>query len=76
MGSPLSVVIANLVMETVENKALTYCSLAPSFWCRYVDDTFMIIHENNIKTFHAFIDNIENSIKFTVETEVDGFVFS
>ena len=72
MGSPLSVIIAILVMKTVENKALTHCSVIPSFWCRYVDNTFMIIHKNNMEMFHAFIDNIENSIKFTVETEVDG----
>ncbi len=40
MGSPVSVTIANLVMEEVEQKALTtYNSTHPIFWKRYVDDS-------------------------------------
>ncbi len=40
MGSPVSVTIANLIMEEVEQKALTtYNSTHPIFWKRYVDDS-------------------------------------
>ena len=40
MGSPISVVVANLVMEDVEVRALTTFHSPPRFWRHYVDDTF------------------------------------
>ena len=39
MGSPVSVVVANLVMEDVEQEALSTFHTPPRFWRRYVDDT-------------------------------------
>ena len=39
MGSPMLVVVANLVMEKVEEKALATFTLAPCFWVHYVDET-------------------------------------
>ena len=38
MGSPVSAVIANLVMEDIEHRALTTAPVSPSFWKRFVDD--------------------------------------
>ena len=42
MGSPLSLVIANLYMERFEERALDTAILRPKTWVRYVDDTFVI----------------------------------
>ena len=42
MGSPLSPIIANIYMEHFEKIAVDTSSLQPMFWCRYVDDTFVI----------------------------------
>jgi len=42
MGSPLSPVIANLYMEEFENKAIQQATYKPTFWYRYVADTFVI----------------------------------
>ena len=39
MGSPISVTIANLVMENIEGRALAKAETPPRFWKRYVDDT-------------------------------------
>jgi retron-type reverse transcriptase len=42
MGSPLSLVIANLFMEYFEKKAIGQATYKPVCWFRYVDDTFVI----------------------------------
>ena len=39
MGSPVLVVVANPVMEDVEQEALSTFHTPPRFWRRYVDDT-------------------------------------
>ena len=44
MGSPVSVTVANLVMEDVEERAPASCSHRPLFWKRYVDDTLTAPH--------------------------------
>ena len=38
MGSPNSAVVANMVMEDVEQRALATSPVKPFFWKRYVDD--------------------------------------
>ena len=73
MGSPVSVTVANLVMEDVEQRALSsFQSTEPLFWKRYVDDTCTAIHPDVIDIFHQHINNIEPSIQFTCEIEQDN----
>ena len=38
MGSPISAVVANMVMEDVEQMALATSPVKPFFWKRYVND--------------------------------------
>ena len=38
MGSPVSMIIAELVMQKVEEKELHSSPIKPKWWCRYVDD--------------------------------------
>ena len=69
MGSPVSVVVADLVMEDVEERAhITYHS-PPLFWKRYVDDVCTALPEKDIKEFKQHLDSIEPSIKYTMESE-------
>ena len=42
MGSPLSPVVANSFMETLEERSLATATLQPKLCLRYVDDTFVI----------------------------------
>ena len=46
MGSPVSAVIANMVMEDVEQKALATSPVKPFFWKRYVDDVISAVSGN------------------------------
>ena len=45
IGSSVSMIVANVVMETIEEKALTTFSHPLRFWARYVNDTSAIIFE-------------------------------
>ena len=72
VGSPVSVVVANLVMEDVEEKLLESFPSLPQFWKRYVDDTFTALPKTLIPPFLDHLNGIEPSIKFMVEEERDG----
>ena len=56
MGSPVSVVVAEIVMQSIEKQALaTYKQTVP-LWLRYVDDTFTAVHKDEIETFHEYLN--------------------
>ena len=62
MGSPVSVTVANLVMEDIEQRALTSCTIQPPFWKRYVDDTFTALPQEQIQLFHDNLNSTEPTI--------------
>ena len=72
MGSPVSPIVANLYMERFETRALMSAPHPPVVWFRFVDDTFVQIHEYDIDGFTAHINNIDRNIRFTTEPEIDG----
>ena len=74
MGSPVSVTVANLVIEDIEEQALATHSLQPIFWKRHIDDTLTALPGNQIKQFHQHINSIEPTIQFTIEEESNGFI--
>ena len=52
MNSPVSVVVAETVMQNIEEQALaTYTRTIP-LSLRYVDDTFTAVHKDGIDDFH------------------------
>ena len=74
MGSPVSPIVANLYMQYLEQKALS-TALTPQFWCRFVDDTFVIHKEVNKQGFLQHINSVDPAIKFTVEdNKQDGSI--
>ena len=69
MGSPVSVVVANLVMEGIERRALATFHTPPRFWRRYVDDTCTALLRDLVDPFHEHLKSIDPHIQFTVERE-------
>ena len=51
MGSRVSVVVAEIVMQHVEERVLATCRQTILLWLRYVDDTFTAVHKDEIDDF-------------------------
>ena len=71
MGSPVSAVMANLVMENLEKRALSTSLAQPRFWKRYVDDLCAAVKSGLVQTLQDHLNNIEPLIQFTVERETN-----
>ena len=72
MGSLLSPIIANMVMEEIEQTALNTYLNPPSLLVRYVDDVYAIVEKTEVEPFHDYLNTISTSIKFTKELEKSG----
>lgn len=72
MGSPVSVTVANLVMEHVKTQVLNLLPFWVKMYCRYMDDTFVILKRANLFAFHVALYSVHNAIHFTNETERDN----
>ena len=63
MGSPVSVVVAEIVMQHVEESTLATCRQTIPLWLRYVVDTFTAVHKDEIDDFHDHLNeqNADNN---------------
>ena len=64
MGSPLSCILANIMMECIESELISLFPIKPALWVRYVDDIFCI-WPHDIELFDEFLNGI-NSLVPTV----------
>ncbi|XP_062703896.1 uncharacterized protein LOC134286309 [Aedes albopictus] len=71
MGSKLSPLLADLFMSDFENQAQKK-KLFPRIWWRYVDDVFAPVKERYLDQTLSMLNSQHNTIKFTVEKEVEG----
>jgi hypothetical protein len=72
MGSPISCVVADLAMEQIEAKAFKNMQVQPSFYRRFVDDSFAVLQEDQVGSMFTALNSVHSSFKFTMEKEVDG----
>ena len=72
MGSPVSVVVAEIVMQHVEERALATCRQTIPLWLRYVDDTFTAVYKDEIDAFHDHLNEQNADMQFTKEIEENG----
>ena len=56
MGSPVSVVVAETVMQNIEERALATYKRTLPLWLRCFDDTFAAVHKDEIDDFHTSTD--------------------
>ena len=72
MGSPISATVANLVMEHIEDLALSSAPHPPTWWFRFVDDSHTGLRRDYVQEFHDHINSINPHIQFTIEREKDN----
>ena len=72
MGLPVSLVVAEIVMQHIEERALATCRQTIPLWLRYVDDTFNAVHKDEIDDLHDHLNEQNADIHFTKEIEENG----
>ena len=74
MSFPVSVVVAEIVMQNIEEQALATYTRAIPLWLRYVDDTFTAVHKDGIDDFREHLNRHNADIQFTKEIEENGMI--
>ena len=69
LGSPVSVVVAEIVMQNIEEQALATYTRTILLWLGYVDDTFTALHKDEIDDFHEHLYRQKADIQFSKESE-------
>ncbi|XP_076039447.1 uncharacterized protein LOC143024519 [Oratosquilla oratoria] len=67
MGSPISVMMAEEVMQRLEAQLLSTAPSSLKLWTRYVDDEFAILDSKDVESFLSHINSIEPAIQFSME---------
>ena len=71
MGSPVSAVIANMVMEDGEQRASATSPVKTFSWKRYVDDFISVVSGNEAEHLLSHFNSVQPSIQLTCEREKD-----
>lgn len=58
MGPPVSFTLANIIMEHVEDKALSSHPNPPKWWFRYVEDRHVYVKMENVDEFHLHLNSV------------------
>ncbi|KAL6416960.1 hypothetical protein ACFW04_014754 [Cataglyphis niger] len=69
MGSPLSSIIADIVLQDLKEKALTSLNFIPSFYLRYVDDIILSASLSAFEHILNVFNSFHSRLQFTMEIE-------
>ena len=69
MGSPISGLFADLVMEDLETKCLRKLNFAPIFYFRYVDIVIACIPHDKLDEMLTIFNAYDDRLQFTYELE-------
>lgn len=72
MGSPLSPILSDLVMDDLETNCRNLLSFPLSVYGRYVDDIFSIVPRNQIDCILSQFNSYHPRLQFTCEVECNG----
>ena len=76
MGASLGPVLANIIMTELEKKLLPKLldDDVIKFYVRYVDDTLVLIKEDQIESVLQKFNSFDKNLEFTVDTFEDGHI--
>ena len=78
MGSLISNLFANIVMEDLENECLLILkymhNFIPKEYYRYVDDTFLVINKSEIDLVVNTFNNYDINLQFTHEIKENSSI--
>lgn len=69
MGAPLSPVLADLIMELVEENCFQKINFPVQFFYRYVDDILTCVPIDKISKMLEIFNSFHNKLQFTIENE-------
>lgn len=69
MGSLLSPIIANLVMQNLEEKVLNSIGSSLPLYYRYVDDIILAAPKNQANNILNISNSFHSKLQFTIEYE-------
>lgn len=72
MESPLSPILADLVMQDVEEVALGRLPSRPLIYYRYVDDSLLISTTEDLQSIHDTFNSMHDRLRFTLEHGENG----
>ena len=72
MGSPISVVLSEIVMQHIEKLALNSGIERPLFWFRYVDDCIAALPSGSCQSYSNHLNSINSNIQFTYECQINN----
>ncbi|XP_076029118.1 uncharacterized protein LOC143017966 [Oratosquilla oratoria] len=65
MGSPISVILAEITMQQFESEILAAAPTSLKLWTRYVDDVFAILKAKDVDGFLEHLNGKHEAIQFT-----------
>ena len=70
MGNSVSVVVAEIVMQNIEEQALATYKRTIPLWIRFlIDDRFTTVHKDEIDDFHEHLKRQNADMQFTKEIQ-------
>lgn len=69
MGSPLSPILAKILMNDIINCVLPKLNFKPKLLALYVDDSFWVVKKSEVDRILSLLNDYHPKIKFTVEKE-------
>ena len=75
IGSPVSPIVANILMEHLERNAILTMKDRPRLWLRFVDNVLAIVKRTSLPSMLEHLNKQNAAITFTMEVEKDGKLY-